>query len=244
MCVGHLACKPWRAGRPEEIVAEETDSLAEARARLIAEIADETRETSRYLGREALDPRVMAALRKVPREAFVPPSARRLAYVNRPLSIGHGQTISQPFIVAAMTDLLALTPSARVLEIGTGCGYQTAILAELAAEVFTVEVIAALAATARERLLQLGYTNIVFRTGDGRLGWPEHAPYDAIIVTAAASVRPDALIAQLAPGGRAVVPIGRSGFAQTLTLFEEDADGRVTETAMLPVAFVPLVEGR
>ena len=157
-------------------MAEETDSLAEARERLIAEIADETRETSSYLGRAALDPRVVAVLRKVPRETFVPASARRLAYVNRPLSIGHGQTISQPFIVAAMTDLLALVPSARVLEIGTGCGYQTAILAELAAAVFTVEVIAPLADAARERLTRLGYTNIAFRIGDGRLGWPEHAP--------------------------------------------------------------------
>jgi protein-L-isoaspartate(D-aspartate) O-methyltransferase len=244
MCVGYLACKTRRAGQPEEIVAEEKDSLAEARERLIVEIADETRETSRYLRREALDPRVVAALRKVPREAFVPESARRLAYVNRPLSIGHGQTISQPFIVAAMTDLLGLTPSSRVLEIGTGCGYQTAILAELAAAVFTVEVIPPLGEAARERLARLGYANIAFRIGDGRLGWPEHAPYDAVIVTAAAPERPDLLIGQLAPGGRAVVPIGRSGFAQMLTLFEKDGDGCVTETGMLPVAFVPLVEGR
>ena len=224
-------------------MAEREDEFLEARERLIAEIAAEARETAAYLGKDALDARVIAALRKAPREEFVPESSRSLAYLNRPLSIGHGQTISQPFIVALMTDLLALAPDSRVLEIGTGCGYQTAILAELAAQVFTVEVVAPLAEAARERLQRLGYTNVAFRTGDGWAGWPEHAPYDAIIVTAAARDRPDALIAQLAPGGRMAVPVGRSGLTQRLMLIEKDGAGRVTESGRLPVAFVPLVGG-
>lgn len=223
---------------------EQQDKAAAARERLIAEIAADVRETSGYIGRDALDARVIAAIRKVPREAFVPASARDLAYLNRPLSIGHGQTISQPYIVAVMTDLLALAPGARALEIGTGCGYQTAILAELAARVYTVEVVAPLADSARERLGRLGYANIEFRTGDGRIGWPENAPYDAIIVTAAARDHPDALVEQLAPGGRMVVPIGRSGFTQLLTLVEKDERGRASRSGKLPVAFVPLVEGR
>ena len=223
---------------------EQQDKIAAARESLLAEIAEEIRETSGYLGKDALDPRVIAAIRKVPREEFVPAPSRDLAYLNRPLSIGHGQTISQPYIVAVMTDLLSLTPDARVLEIGTGCGYQTAILAELAARVHTVEVVAPLADAARERLGRLGYANVEFRTGDGRAGWPEDAPYGAIIVTAAARDYPEALVEQLAPGGRMVVPIGRAGFTQLLTLVEKDEDGRASRSGRLPVAFVPLVEGR
>jgi protein-L-isoaspartate(D-aspartate) O-methyltransferase len=225
-------------------VAKKQVNLVEAREQLIDEIVAETRYTSDYLGKDTLDPRVIAAVRKVPREAFVPPEVRDLAYVNRPLPIGHGQTISQPFIVALMTDMLALTPAARVLEIGTGCGYQTAILAELAAWVYTVEVVAPLAEAAGERLQRLGYANVELRVGDGWLGWPEQAPFDAIIVTAAAPRRPERLVEQLGPGGRMVVPLGRSGYTQSLTLIEKDADGRITEAGTLPVAFVPLVEGR
>jgi len=225
-------------------VAEKQDNFAEDRDRLIEEIRLEARETEGFLGRGTLDPRILDAIRKVPREAFVTPDKADLAYINRPLPIGHGQTISQPFIVAVMTDMLALAPSARVLEIGTGCGYQTAILAELAERIFTIEVVAPLARGARERLEDLGYANIAYRIGDGGLGWPEEAPFDAIIVTAAAPTRPDTLIDQLAPGGRMAVPIGRPGFTQTLTLIEKDADGRVTETPRLPVAFVPLVKKR
>ena len=236
--------QPLRAASGEGNVAENKDYYDEARERLIEEIALEMRETASYLGSDTLDPRVVAALRKVPREEFVPASERDLAYVNRPLPIGHGQTISQPFIVAVMTDMLVIAPDSRVLEIGTGCGYQAAVLAELAARVYTVEVVAPLAEAARERLARLGYTNIECRIGDGGLGWPEEAPFDRIIVTAAAPARPDALIAQLAPGGRMAVPIGRAGFTQTLTLIEKDAEGRVTETPRLPVAFVPLVEKR
>ena len=193
MCVGSAARKTRSRSPPEGTVAEQRDEFREARERLIAEIAAEARETAAYVGKDALDARAIAAIRKVPREEFVPASSRPLAYLNRPLSIGHGQTISQPFIVAVMTDLLALAPESRVLEIGTGCGYQTAVLAELAARVYTVEMIAPLAEAARERLQRLGYTNVEFRTGDGREGWPENAPYDAIIVTAAARDRPDAV---------------------------------------------------
>lgn len=215
--------------------------FAEQRAALIEEIEAEMRETRQYLGTDTLDPRTVAALRAVPREAFVPDSVRDLAYINRPLSIGHGQTISQPYIVAVMTDLLALRPESRVLEIGTGCGYQTAVLAELAAAVYTVEVIAPLAAAARERLLGLGYESIHFRTGDGRLGWPEHAPYDGIIVTAVAAERPDGLLEQLREGGRMVVPIGRQHHTQFLTRIVKEAGGRLIESPLLPVSFVPLV---
>jgi len=225
-------------------VAENKQYYDEARERLIAEIAREVQETARYIGTDALDPRVVAALRKVPREEFVPSSERDLAYINRPLPIGHGQTISQPYIVAIMTDMLAIAPESRVLEIGTGCGYQAAVLAELAARVYTIEVVAPLAEAARDRLAKLGYTNVECRIADGGLGWPEEAPFDRIIVTAAAPVRPETLVGQLGPGGRMVVPIGRAGFTQTLTLIEKDADGRVIETPKLPVAFVPLVEKR
>ncbi len=225
-------------------MAENKGYYNEACERLIDEIALEVQETARYLGADTLDPRVIAAIRKVPREEFVPSSERDLAYINRPLPIGHGQTISQPFIVAIMTDMLAIAPESRVLEIGTGCGYQAAVLAELAARVYTIEVVAPLAEAARERLERLGYTNIECRVADGGLGWPEEAPFDRIIVTAAAPVMPDALIDQLAPGGRMVVPVGRAGFTQTLTLIGKDAEGRVTETPTLPVAFVPLVEKR
>jgi protein-L-isoaspartate(D-aspartate) O-methyltransferase len=232
------------AAAGEGFVAENNAYYAEARERLIEEIAREVRETATYLGTDTLDPRVVAAMRKVPREAFVQSSERDLAYINRPLPIGHGQTISQPYIVAIMTDMLRIEPESRVLEVGTGCGYQAAILAELAARVYTVEVVAPLAEDAQKRLESLGYTNIEFRTADGGLGWPEEAPFDRIIVTAAAPTRPDALIGQLAPGGRMAVPVGRTGFTQTLTLFEKDADGRLTETPKLPVAFVPLVGKR
>jgi protein-L-isoaspartate(D-aspartate) O-methyltransferase len=224
-------------------VAKKQVNLTEAREQLIDEIVAEMRLASDYLGKETLDPRVISAIRKVPREAFVPPEMRDLAYANRPLPIGYGQTISQPFIVALMTDMLALRPAARVLEIGTGCGYQTAILAELAAWVYTVEVVAPLTEAARERLDRLGYANVESRVGDGWLGWPEQAPFDAIIVTAAAPRRPERLVEQLAPGGRMVVPLGRPGYTQNLTLIEKDADDVISESGMLPVAFVPLVEG-
>ena len=220
------------------------EDFSEAREALIAEIEAEVEETREFLGIDRVDPEVFRAIRAVPREEFVPDFVRDLAYVNRPLSIGHGQTISQPFIVAVMTNALSLTPSDRVLEIGTGCGYQTAVLAQMARHVYTVEVIEPLGNAARDRLTAQGYDNIDFRIGDGWAGWPEHAPYDAIIVTAAAPERPAALIEQLAEGGRMVVPIGPRGGTQRLTRIEKQPGGELRSSGFLPVAFVPLVKTR
>jgi len=220
----------------------QTDPHA-ARARLIDQVA---REIETYgIGDDVrhLDPRVRAALLKVPRERFVPADAAPAAYDNRPLPIGHQQTISQPLIVAAMTQLLHLEPDARVLEVGTGSGYQAAILAELAAEVCTIEIVAPLAAHARKILEGLGYDNIAFRCGDGAAGWPEQAPFDGIIVTAAAPEVPAALVAQLKPGGRLVIPVGTMSGYQELLLIEKDRDGQVGEQRLFSVAFVPLTGG-
>ena len=191
-------------------------------------------------GDHRLDPRVAEALAKVPREAFVPADLAARAYDNRPLPIGHGQTISQPLIVAVMTHLLHLGPEARVLEVGTGSGYQTAVLAELAKEVVTIEVVEDLAAAAEAKLRALGYDNIECRVGDGAAGCPERAPFDGIMVTAAAPSIPKALVAQLAPGGRLVIPLGRDPLSQELLLVQKDAQGPVHERHLFPVAFVPL----
>jgi len=191
-------------------------------------------------GGQALDPRVRDALLAVPRERFVPPDEQAQAYLNRPLAIGHGQTISQPFVVAMMTQHLAIGPEARVLEVGTGSGYQTAILAELAAEVVTLEIVAPLAERARALLQELGYRNVAFRTGDGAAGAPDLAPFDGIVVTAAAPAIPPALIGQLRPGGRMVIPLGGFPHGQDLMLLEKDAGGDVRERLLFPVAFVPL----
>ena len=215
---------------------------ADAHARLLREIADETRETAYRTGRSQLSGAVFAAMAAVPRHAFVPAADRSSAYANRPLPIGHGQTISQPYIVAIMTDLLDAGPSDRVLEIGTGCGYQTAVLAEVAGEVFSIEVIPDLAEAARKRLDDLGYANIHVRCGDGRRGWPEEAPFDGIIVTAAPLTIPPALVEQLAVGGRLVLPVGASGGAQSLLRCERRLDGTLAQQDVLPVAFVPLVD--
>lgn len=193
-------------------------------------------------GGRRLDPRVLEALAKVPRERFVPVDLAARAYDNRPLPIGHGQTISQPLIVAVMTHLLRLRPEARVLEVGTGSGYQTAILAELAKEVVTIEAVEDLAAGARSELEALGYHNIELRIGDGAAGCPERAPFDGIMVTAAARTIPPALIEQLAAGGRLVIPIGIDPLSQDLVLVEKDAHGGVRERRLFPVAFVPLTD--
>lgn len=212
---------------------------------LIAEIEAEYGIVAERIGKDKPDPRVLTALREVKREAFVPADRRAEAYANRPLPIGFGQTISQPFIVAVMSDMLALTSESRVLEIGTGCGYQTAFLARLAGQVFTVEILAELSAAAKERLSAQGVSNVEFRVGDGRQGWPEHGPYDAIMVTAAAMGEiPPALLDQLKPGGRMVVPTGTSMLAQELMLVTKDDGGRITKKALFPVAFVPLVKVR
>jgi len=209
---------------------------------LLAAIERDARETARHTGRSAFSPAVMDALRSVPREAFVPAAMVEYAYENRPLPIGHDQTISQPYIVALMTDLLDLKPDARVLEIGTGCGYQAAVLSLLASVVYTIEIVSALGIEARDRLARLGYANVHVTVGDGAAGWPEHAPYDAIIATAAAPKIPQALLDQLGTGGILVMPIGGSGRRaappQQLMRVTKTATG-FEQTVVLPVVFVP-----
>lgn len=212
-------------------------------AELLDEIRADTRATARWTGRSDLNPRVLTALARVRRHAFVPDADESLAYVNAPLAIGHGQTISQPFIVALMTDLLGLGPHDNVLEIGTGSGYQAAILAELTDRVCSVEIIPALAERAAQTLTQEGYARIALRTGDGSEGWAERAPFDAIVVTAAAPAVPSALIDQLAPGGRMAIPVGRPYDTQELRLLVKNSDGSITVRSILPVAFVPLTGG-
>ncbi|MCW5606244.1 MAG: protein-L-isoaspartate(D-aspartate) O-methyltransferase [Burkholderiales bacterium] len=207
------------------------------------EIARMTRDTRRETGRAALSERVMAAMEKVPRHLFVPAGVETGAYRNVPLAIGSGQTISQPFIVALMTDLMETKPGDRVLEIGTGSGYQAAVLAELADTVYSVEIIEPLAREAARRLRDAGYRNVVTRVGDGYQGWAEHAPFDAIMVTAAATAVPPALIDQLKPGGRLVIPVGGPADVQTLYVIEKQADGRVVRRPVLAVRFVPLTGG-
>jgi protein-L-isoaspartate(D-aspartate) O-methyltransferase len=184
------------------------------------------------------DPRVLAAMRKVPRHLFVDPAARGEAYDDHPVPIGNNQTISQPYIVALMTELLELPSHARVLEIGTGSGYQSAVLGEMAAEVYSIEILPDLARAAGDKLEQLGYRNVEVRAGDGYRGWPEHAPFDGIVVTAAPERIPQPLLDQLAVGGRMVIPVG--GFFQELKVFTKERDGRITEKDVIPVRFVPM----
>lgn len=216
--------------------------MAEPVDRMLATIDLHARGCRHALGREHIDERVLAAMRRVPRERFVPDENRSFAYGDHPLPIGHGQTISQPFIVAFMTDLLDLEPDHRVLEVGTGCGYQAAVLAELARQVQTIEVVPELARRARATLLDLGYRNVVVHEGDGHAGLPDLAPFDRIIVTAAPDRVPPALVEQLAPGGRLVIPVG-SRFAQELLLLDKDEAGGLHERRTIGVAFVPLVGG-
>lgn len=187
------------------------------------------------------DPRVLAAMRKVERHMFVPAALQKIAYADEPLPIGHGQTISQPYIVAYMTEALKLTPDDRVLEIGAGSGYQAAILAEITKKVYTIEVVEPLAEMVRERLASLGYGNIEVMCGDGYKGWPEKAPFDAIMVTAAPPEVPAELAAQLRKGGRMIVPVG--SFFQELHLITRTASGFETKP-LLPVRFVPMIRPR
>lgn len=220
--------------------AEDTDAYAQERADLVAEIESDVRETADYLGRGQLDERVLDALRTVPRHAFVPLLERPFAYQNRPLPIGHGQTISQPYIVAIMTDLLDPQPGDRALEVGTGSGYQAAVLATLVDRVYSLEIVEPLAESARERLAELGYANVSVRHGDGYYGWEEHAPFDAIVVTAAASHVPPPLVEQLKPGGRMIIPVGSYFLTQQLVLVTKDDRGEIRTRQLLPVMFVPL----
>jgi len=209
-----------------------SDAFAAARDRMVE---------TQLARRDIRDPRVLDAMRAVPRHLFVPPDAVDEAYEDHPVSIGFGQTISQPYIVAWMVEQLRLTPDSRVLEVGAGCGYQTAILARLAREVFAVDIIDALTTRARATLDALGVTNVQLATRDGSLGWPEHAPFDAIVVAAAAREVPPALVDQLADAGRLIVPVGGEQF-QTLRLVERRGADASTED-LVDVRFVPLVVG-
>jgi protein-L-isoaspartate(D-aspartate) O-methyltransferase len=227
LCSIVLGCR--RTESREPVMPVTGDSEAARRARMVE---------TQIVSRGVRNPRVLRAMREVPRHLFVDAAERNRAYEDTPLPIPGNQTISQPYIVALMTELLDLSPEEKVLEIGTGSGYQSAVLSRLAREVYTIEILPELARGAAARLKQLGYGNVTVREGDGYGGWPEHAPFDGIIVTAAPERIPQPLLDQLAPGGRMVIPVG--GFFQELKVFEKDASGRVTERAILPVRFVPM----
>jgi protein-L-isoaspartate(D-aspartate) O-methyltransferase len=216
------------------------DNSPSGLAMMLDDIRAEVTYTREYIGKDTLDKRVMAAMARVPREEFVPPHERAASYGNHPLSIGHGQTISQPYIVALMSDLLQPQPEHVVLEIGTGSGYQAAILSLLVKQVYSIEIVAALAAAAGERLKRLHYDNVEVHQGDGYTGLAEHAPYDGIVVTAATPHVPPALLQQLAPGGRLVLPIGQPYAPQDLVVIEKSSEGELHRHDILPVAFVPL----
>jgi len=203
----------------------------------------QVRYTRTMIRRDALHPRVMDAMSRVPRHKFVDPAMLDRAYYDGPLPIGCGQTISQPFIVALMTDLAEVGESDKVLEVGTGSGYQTAILAELVQQLYTIEIIPELGEQAGECLQQLGYTNVETRIGDGHAGWEEEAPFDAILVTAAAGAIPPRLIEQLKPGGRLIIPVGPAYSHQDLIVVEKDGQGNISQWTALGVAFVPLTGG-
>jgi protein-L-isoaspartate(D-aspartate) O-methyltransferase len=223
--------------------ASDTASFETERRALVREIERDVRQTAEYLNRRELDERVLAAMASVPRHEFVRPEDRDVAYANRPLPIGYGQTISQPYIVAVMTDLLEPAKGCRALEVGTGSGYQAAVLSLLCEKVYTLEIVDGLGQQGRARLARLGYANVDVRIGDGYYGWPEEAPFDVIVVTAVASHIPPPLIKQLEPGGRMVLPIGTRFTTQQLVLVRKLDDGRITTRQMLPVAFVPLTGG-
>jgi len=223
--------------------ADAQDRYAAQRKTMLDDVVRMTRETQAETGRAELSPRVIAALQRVPRHELVAAGDERVAYRNSPLPIGAGQTISQPFIVALMSDLLDVKPGDKVLEIGTGSGYQAAVLAEMGANVYTIEIIEALGKDAARKLARLGYGNVNTRIGDGYRGWPEAAPFDSIIVTAAPKDVPPALIEQLKIGGRLVIPLGSTLGAQTLYLMEKQPDSRMTRREVLAVRFVPLTGG-
>ena len=215
------------------------EQFAALRQHMVAEIAATTVLVGEQIGKYNLDPQVMEVMGKVPRHEFVPLELQPYAYLNRPLPIGFDKTISQPFIVALMTDLLQIRTEDVVLEIGTGLGYQAAILAELAQKVYSIEILEPLAAQARKRLGRAGYANIEIRLGNGYHGWPEHAPFDKVMVTAAPDLIPPSLINQLKPGGRMMVPAGLPD-SQQLILVEKGPDGRLATKEILPVRFSEL----
>lgn len=211
--------------------------------RMMKGIEMEVNLTRHLIGKDVLDDRVMAAIKQVPRHEFLPADFRFLAYDNGPAPIGSGQTISQPYIVALMSDLLDTKLTDTILEIGTGSGYQAAILSKLVKQVYSLEIIEELSTQATRRLKKLGYDNVTVRNGDGSFGWPEHAPYDGIIVTAAAAYIPQPLIDQLKVGARLVIPVGLPYSYQELMVVEKKADGKVEVRNILGVSFVPLVSG-
>lgn len=216
------------------------DIYMKKRQHMVKLIEQDVIETSRYLDTDALDPKVLKVIGTVPRHKFVLPETLSEAYRNSPLPIGYGQTISQPYIVAIMTDLLKLSENDTVLEIGTGSGYQAAVLSELVQQVYTIEIIEPLGEQARQRFKELGYDNITTKIADGYYGWEEHAPFEAIIVTAAASHIPHPLIEQLKPGGRMMIPVGSNFMTQQLLLIRKNEDGEIQTQQILPVRFVPL----
>jgi protein-L-isoaspartate(D-aspartate) O-methyltransferase len=220
------------------------NDTATARERLLRELDEQMLDTAAATGRNTLSPAVRHAMQTVPRERFVPPELAARAYENRPLPIGLGQTISQPFIVALMTELLEPRATDVMLEVGTGSGYQAAVLAACVKQVYSIEILAPLSARARAALDAAGVRNVETRVGDGYQGWAEAAPFDGIIVTAAPDHVPPALIAQLAPGGRMVIPVGAVDAGQDLLLLRKDAAGRMVSRSTIPVRFVPLTRER
>ena len=214
--------------------------MKDGMAQMLEDIRQEVDLTKGWIGMDHLDEVVMAAMKKVPRHEFVPSECRYFAYANGPLAIGHGQTVSQPYIVALMTDLLKPRSGDVVLEVGTGCGYQAAVLSLLVKQVYSIEIVPELARESALRLQQLGYANVEVRSGDGYHGWEEHAPFDGIIVTAAAPHIPAPLIEQLKPGGRLVIPVGQPFSHQMLAVVTKDKHGDIHTHELLPVAFVPL----
>jgi protein-L-isoaspartate(D-aspartate) O-methyltransferase len=229
-----LACISTHA-----VAAPGDDRDAAERRQMVEEIVAMARDSARHTGRATFADRVLAAMGKVERHRFVPSSAARFAYGNHPLPIGSGQTISQPYIVALSTDLIDPKPHHVVLEIGTGSGYQAAVLAELVEQVYSIEIVEALGHEAAERLARLAYRNVEVRIGDGYQGWPEKAPFDGIVVSAAAPIVPAPLLEQLKPGGRMVIPVEAHFGQQELLLIEKRLDGTIARSVVLPVRFVP-----
>lgn len=232
-------CSPGAAS-----TADIADPYEDARSAMLREIDDDFRLTASATGLQRLDPAVREAIARVPRHRFVPAAWAPAAYANRPLPIGHGQTISQPFIVALMTQLIEPRPAHRVLEIGTGSGYQAAVLAQLVARVHTIEILRPLGERAEALLRELDYANVEVRIGDGYAGWPQAAPFDGIVLTAAPDEVPQPLVDQLARGGRLVAPVGPQGAAQHLLLMRKEPDGRTLKSKLLAVRFVPLTRDR
>ena len=241
VAISYLAVLALSLGWPTLAPAQNYEEL---RGNLVREIERNVIDTRNYIGKRRLHERVMNVIGRVPRHEFVPDDYRKLAYRNRPLPIGFGQTISQPYIVALMTDLLELEAGDVVLEVGTGSGYQAAVLAELVEQVYSIEIIEGLSHRARLRLRELAYNNIEVRLGDGYYGWPDKAPFDAIIVTAAASHIPPPLVEQIRPGGIMMIPVGNQFQVQHLTMVSKGLTGKVTTRQVLPVRFVPLTGKR